>query len=161
LGGVYKFSALKKNGQWQPSIKISESEEKTPNPGDKQVFRIYDNQKMAVADMVALKNEKIDHKSRVQLINSNDNSKYSEFSSNEVSRTEPLLEDVLKQGKRISPSRDIHEIRELRKKDLAKLYSEVKEPEAPQRYKVAISPKVWQLKQELIEQAKEVSLNAV
>ena len=39
LGGVYKLVAVQDKGAWQPAIKLSESSEKTPNPGAKQVWR--------------------------------------------------------------------------------------------------------------------------
>jgi nicotinate phosphoribosyltransferase len=42
LGGVYKLVAVCEDGQWVPALKISESQSKTPNPGNKLVWRIYD-----------------------------------------------------------------------------------------------------------------------
>src|SRR5207237_2245546 len=42
LGGVYKLVAVRDGGEWKPSIKISESPQKTPSPGNKRAWRIYD-----------------------------------------------------------------------------------------------------------------------
>src|SRR5206468_4691007 len=47
LGGVYKLVAVREGGAWKPAIKISESPQKTPNPGNKSVWRIYDKRGIA------------------------------------------------------------------------------------------------------------------
>ena len=41
LGGVYKLAAIKKDGEYIPKIKISESFEKITIPGRKKCYRIY------------------------------------------------------------------------------------------------------------------------
>ncbi|MEZ4832900.1 MAG: nicotinate phosphoribosyltransferase [Caldilineaceae bacterium] len=57
LGGVYKLVAIQEKGEWQPAIKISESREKTPNPGNKGVWRVYDERGQATADLITLADE--------------------------------------------------------------------------------------------------------
>ena len=53
LGGVYKLSALEKNGEMIPKIKLSENKGKITNPGYKKVLRIYDKAKhKALADLI-------------------------------------------------------------------------------------------------------------
>ena len=42
FGGVYKLSALEKDGVMIPKIKISENVEKITNPGFKTVYRLFD-----------------------------------------------------------------------------------------------------------------------
>ena len=42
FGAVYKISAVKRDGVYQPRIKVSENVEKITNPGLKKVYRIYD-----------------------------------------------------------------------------------------------------------------------
>ena len=42
LGGVYKLSALERDGQMMPRIKLSDNVAKITNPGYKKVLRIYD-----------------------------------------------------------------------------------------------------------------------
>ena len=45
FGGVYKLAAvLGEDGEFIPKIKLSENSEKITNPGNKTVFRIYDNE---------------------------------------------------------------------------------------------------------------------
>ena len=61
LGGVYKLSALEKNGEMIPKIKLSENKGKITNPGYKKVLRIYDKAKhKALADLICLDEEQYD-----------------------------------------------------------------------------------------------------
>ena len=53
LGGVYKLVAVEKGGEWVPAMKISESPEKTTNPGEK-VWRLYDQRGRATTDLLGL-----------------------------------------------------------------------------------------------------------
>jgi nicotinate phosphoribosyltransferase len=57
LGGVYKLVATQDKGEWIPAIKISESPAKTPNPGYKQAWRVYDRRGQATADLLSLEGE--------------------------------------------------------------------------------------------------------
>ncbi|MDE5754738.1 MAG: nicotinate phosphoribosyltransferase, partial [Oscillospiraceae bacterium] len=61
FGGVYKLSAIEKNGEIMPKIKISENAVKITNPGFKTVWRLYDNEsRKAIADVLTLHDEIID-----------------------------------------------------------------------------------------------------
>ena len=57
LGGVYKLVAVCEAGAWIPALKFSESPAKTPNPGYKHVWRIYDWRGKATADLLSLQDE--------------------------------------------------------------------------------------------------------
>ena len=57
LGGVYKLVSVKKDNVWRPAIKISETPSKTPNPANKQIWRIYNKENKAEADLIALAHE--------------------------------------------------------------------------------------------------------
>src|SRR5204862_6027437 len=39
LGGVYKLAALRRDGRWQPTIKLSSNPAKTTIPARKQIWR--------------------------------------------------------------------------------------------------------------------------
>ena len=60
FGAVYKIAAVEENGVFQPRIKISENVEKITNPGLKKVYRIYDENKKAIADLIAGADEVVD-----------------------------------------------------------------------------------------------------
>lgn len=57
FGGVYKLCAVNKDGEWEPRIKISDTVEKTTNPGLKDVYRIYDVHGRVKADLITKKGE--------------------------------------------------------------------------------------------------------
>ena len=60
FGGVYKLCAVERGGVWQPRIKISDTVEKTTNPGLKDVYRVYNEKGLAVADLITLAGEDVD-----------------------------------------------------------------------------------------------------
>lgn len=60
FGGVYKLAAVYENGTLKPKIKISENPEKITNPGLKQVYRIFNEEGYAVADLIADHDETLD-----------------------------------------------------------------------------------------------------
>lgn len=60
FGGVYKLSALEKDGRMIPKIKVSENVEKITNPGFKSLYRLYDKDTdRALADVITLYDETI------------------------------------------------------------------------------------------------------
>ncbi len=60
LGGVYKMSAISNGKSFEPKIKISENSEKITNPGNKEVYRIWDKNGNMIADLITLCDEEID-----------------------------------------------------------------------------------------------------
>ena len=59
LGAVYKIAAVEENGGFAPRIKVSGSVEKITNPGLKKVYRVYDQNGKAKADLIAKADETI------------------------------------------------------------------------------------------------------
>jgi len=57
LGGVYKMAAEEVKGTLVPKIKISENTDKITLPGYKKVYRIYNTDKKAIADLITLDEE--------------------------------------------------------------------------------------------------------
>lgn len=60
FGAVYKIAAVKRDGVYQPRIKVSENVEKITNPGLKKVYRVYDETGKAVADLIGRHDEEVD-----------------------------------------------------------------------------------------------------
>lgn len=60
FGAVYKIVAVEEDGAFKPRIKISENPEKITNPGLKKVYRIYDEEGHAIADLLARADEQLD-----------------------------------------------------------------------------------------------------
>ncbi|MHB1688251.1 MAG: nicotinate phosphoribosyltransferase [Ignavibacteriaceae bacterium] len=154
LGGVYKLVAIQNEGKWIPILKISETPEKIPNPDSKQVFRIYGSNNLATADLVTLKNEEPKDYDPVILQHPSDEIKKRILPKKNISQIEPLLADVLINGKLVYDFPSLNEIRTARQKDLDRLDSGVKRLINPHRYHVSLSPKLYNLKRELINNMK-------
>src|SRR5690606_38117601 len=52
LGGVYKLTAMRNNGRWQPRIKISSNLDKSTDPGIKRVVRYYNRDHQPLGDVL-------------------------------------------------------------------------------------------------------------
>lgn len=149
FGGVYKLSAVEKDGKVIPKIKISENIEKITNPHFKQVYRLYENETgKAIADVLCLFDEEIDEKEPYEIFDPEHTWKrriVTDF------HAEKLLVQVFKNGKRVYNSPNIHEIKEFCQSQVEKLWDEVKRFENPHKYYVDLSKKLWSIKHELLE----------
>ncbi len=152
LGGVYKLGSLWNDGRWVPAIKISESRSKTPNPGAKQVWRIYDRRGAATADLICLEGELPRRLKRIRLRHPIDEHRQRSLSAADVQSCEPLLENVLEEGRLVYDLPSIESMRERRESDLERLDAGVKRLMNPHIYHVSLSQRLWTLKQKLIAQ---------
>jgi nicotinate phosphoribosyltransferase len=157
LGGVYKLVAVRDKGQWIPAIKVSESSAKTPNPGHKLVWRVYDRRSHATADLLSLDDEDPRQEGQITLRHPSDHAKYRSLDQDEISRVEPLLVDVLREGKLVYDLPTVEEMRERRKADVAHLDVGVRRLMNPHIYHVSLTQRLWELKQELIKSALDKS----
>jgi len=100
--GVYKLAARhdKQTDQMVPAMKFSDNPAKTTNPGIKNVYRLYDENGFACADILALEDEEIlpnkEYRFHHPMVD------YRQFSFT-PSKVEPLLKKRLENGKRTSP----------------------------------------------------------
>lgn len=153
LDGVYKLVAVRKDDRWQPALKVSENPAKVPNPGHKAVWRLYDERRMATADYLCLADEYPRDQDPLVLRHPVDASARRRIPRRSLSELEPLLTRIVDQGRLPSDLPDIEEIRRRRDRDLDRLDLGVRRIMNPHRYHVSLSEPLWQLKQDLIEQA--------
>jgi nicotinate phosphoribosyltransferase len=154
LGGVYKLVAVCHENEWIPAIKISESPHKTPNPGHKHVWRIYDQRDKATADLIGLEEDDPQHMDPIELRHPIEPSKYRRLEQEEISKVEPLLVEVLKEGERVYTLPTLEQIREVRQADIEHLDPGVQRIMYPHIYHVSLSQRLWSLKQDLIQDTK-------
>ena len=153
LDGVYKLVALRRDGAWEPAIKVSETPEKTLNPGEKRVWRLYDERGKAAADLLCLAGEDPREMDEIVLRHPTEATKRRTFARSRLTECEPLLLDVLKDGKPVGEFPTLDEIRRRRDADTARLDPGVRRLINPHIYHVSLSQRLWELKQSLIEQA--------
>jgi nicotinate phosphoribosyltransferase len=156
LDGVYKLVAAQdERGEWTPAIKISENPVKTPNPGIKQVWRIYDKRGQATADLLSLEDEEPRLMSPLILQHPTEPGTSRTLAQTDVSQIEPLLVTVLQQGERVYTPPPLEALRAQCQTDLERLDLGVRRLLNPHIYHVSLTPRLWQLKQDLISAFKE------
>jgi nicotinate phosphoribosyltransferase len=157
LGGVYKLVAVQDSGEWIPAIKVSESSAKTPNPGHKLVWRLYDRRNKATADLLSLDDEDPQGMQPITLHHPSDHTKYRTLSQEGIANIEPLLVDVLLEGNLVYDFPPIEEMRAQRQADVGRLDPGVRRLMNPHVYHVSLTQRLWDLKQQLIQSAMDKS----
>ncbi|MBD3377657.1 nicotinate phosphoribosyltransferase [candidate division KSB1 bacterium] len=153
LGGVYKLVALKDGGDWQPVIKLSESAAKIPIPGNKQVWRLYDQKHRAIADVIGMHDENPQKEDEMDLHHPYDANKKRIVKTRDLKTIESLLQTVYKQGMSDYDWPVLSDMREKLKSDVERLYPGVRRLIQPHRYHVSLTRRMFQTKEHLIEQA--------
>lgn len=153
LGGVYKLVAVRQGAQWNSAIKISESPAKTPNPGRKALFRLYDARGKATADLLALDDEDLARTAPLVLRHPSDHTKSRLLRAETITEMEPLLTEVMREGKVLSPMPTLEEIRAKRITDVEALDPGIRRLVNPHIYHVSLTQRLWDLKQNLIAAA--------
>lgn len=151
FGGVYKLCALEdEKGNVTPKIKVSENTVKITNPHYKKVWRIFDKATgKAQADLVTVYDEVIDTEKPLTIFDPNHPWKKMTFENYTVKE---LQVPVFKNGKCVLEHRPtVDEIRTYSAAQIDLLWDEMKRFEHPQLYYVDLSQKLWDIKQQLIE----------
>jgi len=155
LNGVYKLVAVYFENKWKPAIKISETDAKIPNPGSKQVWRIYDQRDKATADLLSLNDENPCEMDEIVLRHPIERLKYRRLDRKDIKKIEPLLITVMENGKVVSESSTLEAKRNLRRSDVESLDDGVRRLMNPHIYHVSLTEKLWEMKQNAIQSAKE------
>lgn len=149
LGGVYKLAAIEEHGVWMPKMKISDTQEKITNPGLKTTYRIYDEENMAAADLICLKDEVFDTTKPLTIFHPVDTWKKTTFTKYSMRN---LMVDIFVGGKQVYASPNLHEIAEYATKVRNEFWEEYHRLINPHIYKVDLSDKLYDLKHLLIAQ---------
>lgn len=147
LGGVYKLSALEKDGKITPKIKISDNIAKITNPGLKKFVRLYGEDKKAVADLIMLADENINASVPLTIFDPVETWKkmtLTNFSFREI------LIPVMERGARCYESPQVKQIREYSSEQLAMFWDEYLRLNRPHIYKVDLSDKLYDLKKQML-----------
>lgn len=153
LDGVYKLVAIFDQNKWIPTLKISENVDKTLNPGNKRVWRVYDRRGYATADLVSLYDEDIQNQDPLILRHPTMERKRRSLQAEDIARIEKLLKPVIKNGEIVTDRPSFQEMRQTRDADIEALDPGVRRIMHPHIYHVSLSQKLWDLKQSLIKKA--------
>ena len=151
FGGVYKLCAVNRNGVWEPRIKVSDTVEKTTNPGLKDVYRIYDAEGRAVADLICKQGEELDLTKPYRFV---DPLRPWKLMFLENCRAKKLQIQVLKDGHRCFEPEPLPLIaKRLRDQLDGEIWKEEQRFANPHQHYLDMSPAYYEMKMELLSKA--------
>ncbi len=153
FGAVYKIAAVKKGDTVIPKIKISETTEKITNPGEKEVYRIYDENGSAIADLITKKGEELDLSKPYRYVDPKKPWKNRMFENCTAKKLQiPIIVD----GKRVAEPRSLDEIRSYVKDQLKnEIWDEEQRFQNPHIHYLDMSPYYYELKMGLLEETRK------
>ena len=131
-------------------MKISDSPEKVPNPGDKRVWRLYGEDGYAVADLLALGTDRPTEGETIVLHHPDRLETQRTLAAGDVKEIEPLLVDILDEGELVYETPSIEHMREAREADIDRLHPGVRRLINPHLYPVSLTGGLRRLKTDLI-----------
>lgn len=146
LGGVYKLSAIEEDGKMIPKIKVSNSHEKTTNPGLKKTVRVLVDG-MAAADLICLHDDEFDTSKPLTVYHPEQTWKKTTFDKYELKE---LMVDIFKDGELVYDMPSLKEIGEYCDKSKGEFFPEYRRVTNTQEYKVDLSDNMWKLKHKLL-----------
>ncbi|MGL5001073.1 MAG: nicotinate phosphoribosyltransferase [Cetobacterium sp.] len=157
FGGVYKIVQIEK----KPVIKLSEDVIKISNPGFKEVYRIYDEEGFAYADLITLVENDIDKQKLLNVENIIIRDEKYEFKSSLLVTGKysyrKITNEFVKNGVIKLEALKLEDVKASRQyylDSLAKVSDERKRLENPHHYKVDLSKDLIELKYDLIKEIK-------
>ncbi len=153
LGAVYKISAVEENGSFSPRIKISGNVEKITNPGLKKVYRVYDANGKARADLIAKAEEEVDLSDKFRFVDPEMPWKNQYFSG---CTAKPLQVKIFENGKRVYEKPALTEIRDYVARQLAEeIWEEEQRFVNPHRHYMDMTPDYYDMKMSLLHDSRE------
>lgn len=148
FGAVFKLCAVEENGEFSPRIKISDSVEKITNPGLKDVYRIYDKQGHAIADLITGHGEEVNVDEPYRFVDPIEPWKVREFSG---CTKKSLQQHIIHDGSLICELPNVREIQSYVRSQLDnEIWPEEQRFENPHRHYVDMSPRYYEMKMDLL-----------
>ncbi|MCI9020664.1 MAG: nicotinate phosphoribosyltransferase [Eubacterium sp.] len=152
FGAVYKIVAVEENGVFQPRIKISENTEKITNPGLKKVYRIYDKEGNAIADLLAKSGQVLDFTKPLRYVDPVKPWKNRFF---ENCTAKELQIPVFQNGKLVYSQPSINEIADYVRHQLSnEIWEEEQRFENPHNHYMDMTPELYEEKMNLLYEAR-------
>ncbi len=152
FGAVYKLVEVRRGDTTIPKIKVSETVEKITNPGSKRLYRIYNEEGKAIADLITRADEELDLSEPYRYVDPKKPWK-NRFFENCTARE--LMTDVIVDGKRVSSPKQLSEIRDYVLKQLTdEIWEEEQRFENPHTHYLDMSPLYYELKMSLLDETR-------
>jgi len=148
FGGVYKLTAVEKDGKLIPKIKLSENVTRITTPGFKELWRFYDNQSgKAIADLITCHGEIVDDSKPYVIFDPEHPYKKKRITDFTAKK---LLVRIFDKGECVYNSPNTSEIKEYCSEQINTLWDKVRRFENPHAYYVDLSERLWNEKQQLL-----------
>jgi len=156
FGGVYKLVGIyDENGNLIPKIKISDTFEKITNPSFKEIWRLYEiGDNHPLADVITLEDEVIEDNVPIEIFDPLDPTKRKVITN---FHTKKLLVPIYEKGKLVYKLPTLQQIRRNCQKNVDELWEEIRRLDNPHTYYVDLSQKLWDLKTQMIKEARMIS----
>jgi len=152
FGAVYKIVAVEEEGVFSPRIKISENPEKITNPGLKKVYRVYDEEGHAIADLLAKADQTLYFNSPLRYVDPIKPWKNRFF---EHCTAKELQIPIFKKGKLVYKLPSIDEIAVYVKQQLrSEIWEEEQRFENPHNHYMDMTPELYEEKMNLLYEAR-------
>lgn len=150
FGGVYKLTAVEKDGQIIPKIKLSENVTKITTPDFKELWRFFDKTTgKAIADLITCYGEEVDDTKLYTIFDPEHPYKKKTVTDFTAKK---LLVQIFDKGECVYESPSATEIRDFCREQIGTLWSEVTRFENPHEYYVDLSKKLWDKKNDLLNE---------
>ena len=140
-----------------PTMKISNTYEKTTNPGIKQVWRFYDHEGGALADLIALEKEHITTGKSYTFFHPFSEVDFFEMAPERYGSCVPLLTKKVAEGKRVGEKPSLQEIQTFSFEEVKKFHKTYLRLINPHIYKVSLSSKLKKMKMDLLVEQRRKS----
>ncbi len=156
FGGVYKLAAIQDDdGNFIPKIKLSENTEKVTNPGNKKIYRVYNEPEHKIqADIICLEEETFSENEQLTLFDPVEPWKKTRLAPGEFSLRE-LMVPLFKDGKCVYESPKTMDIRAYCMKEQETLWEESRRLVNPHQVYVDLSQKLYEDKLRLLDEITE------
>ncbi len=156
FGGVYKLAAIQDDkGNFIPKIKLSENTEKVTNPGNKKIYRVYNEPEHKIqADIICLEEETYSENEQITLFDPVEPWKKTRLAPGEFSLRE-LMVPLFKDGKCVYESPKTMDIRAYCMKEQETLWEESRRLVNPHQVYVDLSQKLYENKLRLLDEITE------
>ena len=154
FGGVYKLCAVEdEEGNIVPKIKVSENVGKITNPGFKKFYRFYNRETgMAEADYICMHDETVDDSQPLEICDPQSRWKRKTM---ENFRAYEMMVPIFKDGQLVYKLPTLKEIKTYCAYQVSTLWPEVKRFDYPHQYYVDLSPKLMELKDKMLSEARQ------
>ncbi|NLX82216.1 MAG: nicotinate phosphoribosyltransferase [Clostridiales bacterium] len=150
FGGVYKMNALETDGVLLPKLKRSDNPVKVTLPGHQELYRLYDQDGMAVADLITLSDEVIDEGEPLTIFDPQDTWKRMTLTRFTARK---MLVPFVKDGVVVYEKPTLDQIRAHRKREEQTIWEQHLRLIFPTLFKVDWSHKLWKLRHDMLHDA--------